>query len=197
MLQFDHIAMSSEGLVRDRARVEALLGVPLQEGGPHEVFGTHNLLLGMGDLYFELIAIDPEAAAPRRARWFGLDGFSGPPRLTNWVCRTDDLEAALVRLGPGYGMPVSLARGDLRWRMAVPEDGMLPFGGHAPALIEWETPSPVARFPDQGVRLSRLDVALPELGPLEAMLDDPRVVLQEGPPALRATLETPSGEVVL
>ncbi|MGR3490744.1 MAG: VOC family protein [Shimia sp.] len=197
MLQFDHIAMSSESLVRDRARVEGLLGVAMQEGGRHDVFGTHNLLLGMGDLYFELIAIDPEAPDPGRARWFGLDGFSGPPRLTNWVCRTDDLDAALDRLGPGYGAPVSLQRGDLRWRMAVPQDGVLPFGGHAPAVIEWETPSPVDRFEDRGVRLNRLDVVLPEVEGVAALIDDPRVVVQEGAPALRAALETPAGEVLL
>jgi hypothetical protein len=28
---------------------------------------------------------------------------------------------------PGTGIPVDLARGDYRWRMAVPADGRLPF----------------------------------------------------------------------
>ena len=36
--------------------------------------GTHNRVLGMaGGMYLEVIAIDPDAAAPERPRWFGLD----------------------------------------------------------------------------------------------------------------------------
>jgi len=40
------------------------LGVPFQPGGRHDVFGTHNALLGLADgLYIEAIAIaiDPDA----------------------------------------------------------------------------------------------------------------------------------------
>ncbi|MFV0291902.1 MAG: VOC family protein [Paracoccus sp. (in: a-proteobacteria)] len=39
----------------------------------------------------ELIAIDPAARAPSYLRWFGLDHFTGPPRLISWVCRDNPL----------------------------------------------------------------------------------------------------------
>ena len=55
-------------------------------------FGTHNLLLGLDDgLYLEVISIDPGAPQPAFPRWFDLDRFSGVPRISNWICRTDAL----------------------------------------------------------------------------------------------------------
>ena len=122
MLTFDHLAVAATSLPEGRRAVEEALGVRLQTGGQHAHFGTHNLLLGLEDgLYLEVIAVDPRAAPPRQPRWFNLDRFQGTPRLGNWICRTDDLTAARAAL-PGIGEPVSLARGDLRWRMAVPDD---------------------------------------------------------------------------
>ena len=61
-------------------------------GGKHAHMGTHNRLLSLGDLYLEVIAPDPEAPRPAWPRWFDLDNFDGPPRLTNWICRSDDLD---------------------------------------------------------------------------------------------------------
>ena len=89
MLTIDHIVLSSTNLARDAAALEERLGVPLSEGGKHALFGTHNKLLRLGDLYLELIAIDPYAPKPERARWFALDDFSGDMRLTNWVMATE------------------------------------------------------------------------------------------------------------
>ncbi|KZZ67236.1 VOC family protein, partial [Sulfitobacter sp. HI0129] len=138
MLSLDHLAVAGEDLAAARAHAETALDVILQPGGRHDVFGTHNRLLGLADgLYLEAIAADPDAPAPDRARWFDLDRFSGPARLTNWICRCDDLDAALARLPDGFGRPVDLQRGDLRWRMSVPEEGRLPFDNLAPALIQW------------------------------------------------------------
>src|SRR5690606_778954 len=110
-------------------------GVPMQGGGKHPLFGTHNRLLGMADgLYLEVIAIDPAAPDPGRARWFDLDRFDGAPRLTNWICRTGSMADTLATL-PGAGEVVPLSRGDLRWLMAVPPDGRLPFDQAHPAVI--------------------------------------------------------------
>ena len=58
MLTIDHIVLSSTNLARDAAALEERLGVPLSEGGKHALFGTHNKLLRLGDLYLELIATD-------------------------------------------------------------------------------------------------------------------------------------------
>lgn len=198
-LRLDHLAVSARSLDEGAAAVEAALGVALEPGGKHPHMATHNRLLNLGDIYLEVIAADPSAPAPAWPRWFDLDRFDGPPRLTNWIARTDDLEAAVADAPPGIGIPVALARGDLRWRMAVPADGVLPFANAFPALIQWEGEAhPAHRLPDRGVRLLHLTITHPEAPALRAALagrlEDPRVAIETGQQAMRATFSTPLGE---
>ncbi|MEZ5796254.1 MAG: VOC family protein [Paracoccaceae bacterium] len=202
-LVFDHLAISAETLEAGVAAVEAALGVPLAGGGQHDHMATHNRLLGLGDLYLEVIAADPSRPPPAWPRWFDLDRFAGPPRPTNWVCRCEDLAAELAISPPGTGVPVQLQRGDYRWQMAVPSDGRLPFDGGFPALIHWQGRlHPARALPDSGLRLERLEIAHPEAAALRAALAgrlrDDRVVISDGPAmAMRASLMTPFGRRVL
>ncbi len=181
--------------------VEAALGVMLSAIGQHSHMGTHNRLLGLGpDLYLEVIAVDPDAPRPDWPRWFDLDRFTGPPRITNWVCRTDDLDAALAAAPEGAGIATPLSRGDFRWRIGIPATGVLPFADAHPALIEWQGDlHPAQRLPDQGIRLTRFEVACPDADPLRASVDvdDARVGFATGPNGFRATFDTPRGVRVL
>jgi hypothetical protein len=198
MMHLDHIAVAGKTLQDAVAWAEEALGVPFQPGGRHDLFGTHNRLLGMADgLYAEAIAIDPDAPDPRRPRWFGLDHLSGPPRLTNWICATHDLDEIRHHL-PDAGPTVALSRGDLRWKMAVPEDGLLPFDNLHPALICWTSPvHPSAMLARSGCRLRRLVVSHPQsdvlAGLVRPLLKDDRVVFEAGGPSLLAEIETPHG----
>lgn len=191
-MELDHIAVSAGTLAEATAHVQSVLGVPLQQGGEHAVFHTHNTLLGLEDgLYLEAIAVNPAAPTPDRPRWFDLDRFSGSPRLTNWICRCADLDETLAALPDGFGAPVSLQRGDLRWRMAVPADGVLPFDNCAPALIEWEGDAhPAPLLTQQGARLDRLTVRHPRAADLQSMLashlNDTRVHFEAGAAGLDA-----------
>ena len=202
MLALDHIAVSAETLEEGAAWVEMALGVPLAGGGKHPHMGTHNRLLSLGDLYLEVIAIDPKAPKPAWPRWFGLDHFRGPPRLTNWICRTDDLDAALAAAPAGTGTATDLQRGDYRWRFAVPPSGRLPFDDCFPALIQWQGDlHPARSLRDHGIRLTGLQITHPDAPSLQTALTgliDPRVVVERGPcHALRATFATPHGPRVL
>lgn len=196
-MALDHIAISGATLAEAVAHVEAALGVALGPGGRHEHMGTHNRLLGLGpDAYLEAIAIDPDAPRPAWPRWFRLDAFRGPPRLTNWIVRCDDLQAALAQAPAGSGVPAELARGDFRWRMAIPADGRLPFDDAFPALLQWLGGlKPQDRLPDSGCRLLRLEIAHPEAAALRAALrlSDTRIAISEGKLALRAAIATPHG----
>lgn len=195
----DHLAVAGESLQEARAYVEDTLGVAMQPGGEHAVFHTHNALLGLEDgLYLEAIAINPEAPQPDRKRWFDLDRFSGRARLTNWICQTSDIVAVLADLPAEMGQSVALQRGALRWRMAVPESGVLPFENCAPALIQWDTPThPAQMLAPSGVRLRRLTVRHPEAAALsslfETRLRDDRLCFEKGPRALSAEFDTPHG----
>jgi Glyoxalase-like domain len=202
ILTLDHLAVSCLTLEDGTSAVEAALGLPMGAQGKHAHMSTHNRLMSLGDVYLEVIATDPDAPAPAWPRWFDLDVFAGPARLTNWIVACDDLEAAIAMAPDGTGKPVALSRGDYRWSMAVPASGKLPFDGAYPALIQWHTPSPARQMPDVGARLQRLEIAHPQAADLRAALagkmTDPRVIIVEGQhKAMQATIATPNGVRVL
>jgi hypothetical protein len=199
MLTFDHLAVSARSLDEGAAAVEAALGVPLQAGGRHPHMATHNRLLGLGDIYLEVIAADPAQPGPIWPRWFDLDRFDGPPRVTNWIARCADLDAELAASPPGTGKPVALSRGAYAWQMAVPADGVLPFDGAFPALMRWEgSAHPARAMEDRGIRLTRLEIGHPEAGALRTLLagriTDARVAfVPAAVKSMQATFSTPQG----
>ncbi|UWS02730.1 VOC family protein [Phaeobacter inhibens] len=199
-MDLDHLAVAADTLDAAVAHVEESLGVPMQPGGSHAVFGTHNRLLGLTDgLYLEAIAIDPAATPQRSPRWFDLDRRSGPARITNWICRCADLAAALAAAPEGAGEIVDLQRGNLSWQMAVPKDGILPFDNMFPALMQWHGPHPAAALIPQGCTLRRLHLSHPDSTALAQALPlrDARVELHHGPAAFEAEFDTPHGRRVL
>ncbi|PSL22057.1 VOC family protein [Shimia abyssi] len=200
-MKLDHLAVAGETLPEAVDYVEEALGVKMLPGGRHEHFGTHNQLLGLADgLYLEAIAIDPVATAPDYARWFDLDRFSGSARLCNWICNVEDLDETLEGLKLDAGIPVSLSRGELRWRMAVPQDGVLPFHNLFPALIEWNVKvTPAELLPQSGCSLQRLEIFHPEADVLHAALrlEDAKVAFALGQAEIVATFDTPHGVRVL
>jgi hypothetical protein len=201
-LEVDHLVIAARTLDEGAAWCEATFGVVPGAGGRHAFMGTHNRLLALGGgwplAYLEIIAIDPDAPAPGRPRWFGLDAFDGAPRLVHWVarCAAGDLgnarDAALAA-GHDPGRVHDAARGALRWRITVPDDGALAFGGAAPTLIEWLTPHPALSMPPGGIELLDVEATgLPAALPLPA-----RVRRSPGAPGLRATLRSASATVTL
>lgn len=204
-LALDHIAVVARTLEEGATYVEAVLGAKPSPGGSHPRMGTHNKLLSLGpEVYLEIIAIDPEAPKPSHRRWFNLDAYDGAPRVMNWICRTDDLDAALEAAPAGSGRPLDQSRADLTWRMAVPEFGRLPYDDASPALMSWGEGGihPAKRLPEMDLRLTRLDVFHPDA---DALLADfpalhrlDRVSVREGPEKrLIATISTPSGNRIL
>lgn len=211
----DHLVLGAYDLRQGIDHVEACLGLSCQPGGAHPVMGTHNALLRLGaDTYLEVIAIDPDAAAPSAPRWFGLDegalqaALRQRPRLLTWVARCSDLDAALARCRHDAGRPRAMQRGGLHWRIAVPADGRLVERGLVPPLIEWGAgiSPPALRLPDDGARLAALEGFHPEpqrvvaeLEPLglDRLLPVEPVTDAAGAAGLRALIETPAGQRTL
>ena len=202
--QLDHLVISAANLQEGRLWAESLLEVQLSGEGKHARMATHNHLIAMApEAYLEVIATDPDAPQPDRPRWFDLDNFGGPPRLSHWVIRCDDLEEAWERAPADVGEILEFVRGDYAWRMIVPPDGRLPFDGCFPALIEWHSPHPAPQLPDPGLLLRRFTLAHPKaealgaaIAPFVEAMENVRIVPAETP-QLRAEIHTAAGEIWL
>ena len=200
--KLDHLVVTAATLASGVDLVETTLGQPMDGGGDHVAMGTHNRLMSLGpEDYLEVIAVNPDATAPGRPRFFDLDNRTGAAALTNWVLRVDDLSEALDLSPAGTGQGVALSRGPYAWRMAVPADGKLPFDGLFPSLIQWDSAHPAPAIPDGGARLISLTLTHPEAGALAAALaplfSDPRVSVVEGPVGLSARIRSAGSEVTL
>lgn len=209
----DHLVVGAATLEQGAAWCAATLGVLPGPGGRHPLMGTHNLLLAIGApdfprAYLEIIAIDPQAPAPQRRRWYDLDDpalratLASGPRLIHWVAGCDDAVAecaALADAGFDRGEMLQAERdtprGLLRWRISVRSDGQRLAGGALPTLIEWDAMHPSDHLPASAVALQSLSVA--GLAPaVMAALALQGVTAGDGN-ALQAVLQTPAGRVVL
>ena len=206
----DHLVVAAATLEQGEDYVETRLGARPLRGGRHVAMGTHNSLLKLGEkTYLEVIAIDPEAVAPGRARWFALDTAAlraevqEAPRLIHWVARTDDIVAACRACPVECGEVQAMARGAFEWRITIPADGHLPGGGVLPTLIEWaDERHPADTMPNAGIRLVALAGAHPEPALIRSALAalslaDAIKVTFAATPRLAAMLQTPRGPVTL
>lgn len=189
---FDHLVIAAETLAEGQDWLSGLLGVSPEPGGAHGFMGTHNRLWRLGPReYIELIAIDPSGTKPPYPRWFGLDDFTGGPRLITWVIRAHPLIAP-----PGSSI-MRAARGDLRWQITIPDGGYSASDGLAPLMIDWgDGPHPADLMPDHGLRLTALTITHPQ--PPAPPSGDPRIAIAPGPAAMiRARITTPTRDIAL
>jgi glyoxalase-like protein len=165
--QFDHLVIACADLDQGAAWIRERLGVEVTPGGKHATMGTHNRVLRLGRReYLEVLAIDPDAPAPARPRWFDLDTAAvreraaREPFVLTWVARSDDIDAAVARV-PALGEALPYTRGPYRWRLTVPPDGSLAFNGVVPAVIQWDGPHPADALPESDCVWSGLFLAHP------------------------------------
>ncbi|RXZ67275.1 VOC family protein [Agromyces albus] len=198
MSELDHLVVAAADLAEGARWVEERLGVAMDAGGRHEIFGTHNGVLSLGpDCYLEVIAVDPEAPAPARARWFELDTeamrarLAGGPGLVHWVVRVPSLADE-----PDV---MELRRGSNRWALTVAPDGRMPLAGLAPSRILWHTPPPATLLPDKGIRLDTLSISTPDVAALRPLVADVvgPIAVRPGDSGLAATFSTPSGPAAI
>ncbi len=206
--QLDHLVVAARTLAEGVQWCEATLGITPGPGGDHPLMSTHNRLFSIAsdafpNAYFEIIAIDPDAPPPGRARWFGLDtlDLSSGPRLVTFVARTAALDAALAAsrdAGFDGGRALAASRdtpsGLLRWRIAVRDDGAVLCGGALPTMIEWGEHHPATSMPASGVSLRSLVLR----GVPRAALNMAQATFADDTgPALEVQLDTPRGTITL
>lgn len=226
--QIDHLVVMASTLDEGVAWCEATLGITPAAGGEHEKYGTHNRLFKIASpkhplAYFEIIAINPNAPAPKGsvARWFDMDdktlqkAVAEEPRLITFVASTDDVKSARHALrtqGIERGQIVHASRksskGMLNWQITVREDGERLFNGCLPTLIQWGKPEatdplrlhPRNSLPRSGVTLQSIAITHPSGAKLQAAYEAiglADVGIETGPANITATLKTPKGLVQL
>jgi len=211
----DHLVVAAATLEEGVAWSEATLGFTPTAGGQHPLMGTHNRVFTIATAeyplaYFEIIAIDPGAPSPGRARWYGLDDpalqarIARSPQLIHSVARTTMLDMhrwGLINVGQRPGVPVAVQRdtpsGLLSWQLLVPDDGRPDCGGALPTLIQWQGPHPAENLPASGITLKSLTLRGVPTRARDVLRLRGVTVRPDGAPALSATLLTPKGEVVL
>ena len=214
----DHLVVAAGSLEQGVAWCESTLFVTPQAGGEHPLMGTHNRILRIATAkfsraYLEIIAIDPQAADPRRKRWFDLDdpalreGIRRKPRLVHFVAsceRVGAASSALDSLGIDRGPMLAAQRETpsavLRWKISVRDDGQRLFYGALPTLIEWDGAHPSESLPESGLSLLSLTATHPRPDDLFAAyraIHLEQVGIDAGSPNLSARLMTPLGEVTL
>ncbi|MFN9481133.1 MAG: VOC family protein [Betaproteobacteria bacterium] len=202
--EIDHLVVACRDLDHCTDWARATLGVEPQPGGKHATMGTHNRLLKLGPrVYLELIAIDPEAPAPARPRWFGLDRAdvqaraAREPVLLAWVGSCDDITAAVTAV-PLLGEVLPFTRNAYAWRFALTAHGELNYDGVLPPLIQWDSDAhPCDALEDRGCKLLSLELTHPDAAAILPLFRKLRIAgpveLAAGPPALRARLRVADG----
>ena len=205
----DHLVVVADDLRAGCDWVEERLGVRPQPGGRHVAMGTHNAVLSLGrHFYLEVIAADPEGVKPQRPRWFDMDeprmraALAEGPHLAHWVARTADIDAAVARV-PDLGAPTPMSRGDIHWRITIPDDGHRPGRGLVPTLIQWpDARHPTDHLPDSGCRLVAVAGEHPEPAAVRAELatlglSDVMKVTYGKSPRIAAMIRTARGVATL
>lgn len=204
----DHLLLGTSDLDQGIAFVEQRTGVRAQVGGSHPGVGTRNALLSLGGRqYLEIIAPDPSQSS--FSFQIDLRGL-GAPKLVTWAAATTDLDGVVARAraadfsvsGPRDGSRVRPDGVTLRWRTARIQGGL----DHAdvdvmPFFIQWSADSahPSEDAP-KGCRLVTLDIEYPDASKARTTLARLGVDADPVPgphAALKATIDTPRGRVVL
>ena len=213
--QVDHLVVAAASLDDGVQWCETTLGITPGPGGRHALMGTHNRLFKIASpdhprAYFEIMAINPDAPAPGRRRWFDMDDDALRerisrlgPQLAHFVASVSDIDAAvaaLKTLGIDRGKVLSASRstpaGLLQWQITVRDDGQRLFDGCLPTLIQWSGAHPTRAMPDSGIALQTLQLSHPQAAVLAAAcraIGLGSVSVQAGPAGLAATLQTSRG----
>ena len=201
----DHIVYAAPDLDAAIEQVEQLLGVRAAIGGQHPGWGTRNALLSLGPkAYLEIMGPDPSQPEPKQPRPFGMDTIS-KPRMVSWVARTDDIQSVIDKakrqaLDLGELLAKSRRKPDgseLKWTMTDLTknrmEGMIPY------FINWGHSAHPAESSPKGCRLIKLELFHPDAKRVNELLSNLGLYIQAGPGsvALKATIESPKGQIVL
>jgi len=207
--RIDHIVIGAENLISGTSILEKKLNTKLLPGGEHKVMGTHNKLLKLQkEIYFEVIANNPNAESPTHPRWFSLDELEIKEKIKNsarslcWILAVDNIDHAVKNCGYNPGKILKLSRGDLEWKVTVPTDGKLIENGVLPFLIEWpKNIHPCKNLTDSSVSLNKISLIHPEPDYIKNIVNNlvksDLISVSEGHPKVEFYLRNQNNEIVI
>lgn len=206
----DHLVLGVSDLQTGIEWVEKLTGVRAMVGGKHPNRGTQNALLSFGNRqYLEIMAPDPDQAGhPRAADLLKLT----TPRLVLWASATSEIDALAQQakagkqsvMGPMDGARQRPDGKLLKWRtlnVVRDADKDMVYFNIVPFFIQWDKDSlhPSVDAPG-GCKLLSLEFEHPEAEKIAEMMKSLGIeakISKANSPAIKASLKTPKGNVVL
>lgn len=174
----DHFIYAGRDLDAMSAQFEQMTGVAPGRGGRHPGMGTHNALASLGgDVYFELLAIDPTQKDNLQGTMGARIDALPSPRLFAYMLKGQDL-AQQQKVLASHGISADLFDASrntpdgrtLKWRLLVPHDN--PFGDFVPKFIDWlDTPHP-ATTSKPGCTFESFEIGHPQATPLRSLLTE-------------------------
>jgi hypothetical protein len=175
LLGIDHLVIAVADPDAATSELGARLGLAPGGGGRHDLLGTFNRLVWLGDTFLELIGVfDPERAT---SSWIGaptLRALEAGGGLATWAVATDAIDADVAALrarGSTLAEPVAgeRLRPDgrvVRWRLSAAErlDGDRPpfLIEHDPTAAEW-SPADRTERAAEPARLETLELAVDDV----------------------------------
>ena len=177
LIGIDHLVIAVPDPDSAAADLATALGMAPGGGGRHDLLGTYNRLIWLGDTYLELIGVFDAGLAGES--WVGRPtlrvlGSEAGTGLATWAVATDDIEGDIARLretGSDLGpvQPGERTRPDGRlvtWRLAAAPT-LEPTGPpflieHDPTSAEWTADDRAARATEPA-RLTTLEIGVTDV----------------------------------
>jgi len=207
--RIDHIVIGASNLISGTNYLENKLSNKFFPGGEHQIMGTHNNLLQLqSNIYLEIIANNPNVGNPSRPRWFSLDEtrtkkkIEKSPRALCWVLEVNDIENTAKKCGYNPGEILQISRGELTWKITVPNNGMLVDNGVLPFLIEWpNNQHPSKKLTNSNIIMNTLSLFHPEPSKIKNiiynLIKSDLILILEGDPKIELILTTENEEVLI
>ena len=206
MKTIDHLVYCVPNLQEGIQYFKNKFNIEASYGGRHLEQGTHNALFNIGNqIYFEILAPDPENKNVKPLRWMGIDLIT-EPKITRWGIKSNtikedleilkrvDPELAISKIGKRQKTDGSILNWELSIPLPQPEVEAIPF------LIDWKK----SKHPTSGIKqeceLIRFTIAHPQPDKLSQILKSLNIevkIKQAKEIALHAEIQGPSGKIIL
>ena len=170
MHKLDHIVFGAHSLEEGTQFVENVLQAKLSDIGYHDDMGTHNRVIRISDeVYFEVVAINPDMQNLKKKRWFNLDSpnlqskLYKSPQIIGYVVENND-KTPLKFYDPFF----NASRANYRWQFAMPTsknnilDSEIIDEGIIPSLISWKSTKPIYNMNENQFELLSFEILFHE-----------------------------------